>query len=127
MKARALRGPTGVWVLLMLATLAGFGTAQAAGVGFALAVLAAVFKAHLIARHPHGQDLFQFIRFPQHMGRNQDHAAREPIARLGNQIPYGPMGVVEIIFLYMTDAAVLRAQSQVFGPFRGLQHVDPLY
>lgn len=51
MKARALRGPTGVWVLLMLATLAGFGTAQAAGVGFALAVLAAVFKAHLIARH----------------------------------------------------------------------------
>ena len=48
---KALRGPTAIWALLMLATVAGFGTARAGGWGFALVILAATFKAHLIVRH----------------------------------------------------------------------------
>jgi hypothetical protein len=48
---KALHGPTAIWALLMLATLAGFGTARAGDWGFALVMLAATFKAHLIVRH----------------------------------------------------------------------------
>lgn len=46
-----LRGSTGIWVMLMLATLFGFGTAHDNGWGFALVMLAATFKAHLIVRY----------------------------------------------------------------------------
>lgn len=44
-------GPTAIWGLLMLATLAGFGTARTGGWGFALVMLAATFKAQLIVRY----------------------------------------------------------------------------
>lgn len=44
-------GPTRIWALLMLATLAGFGGAGAAGWGFALVMAAATVKARLIVRH----------------------------------------------------------------------------
>jgi hypothetical protein len=44
-------GPTVIWLLLMLATLAGVGTARSGGWGFALVMLAATLKAHLIVRH----------------------------------------------------------------------------
>ncbi len=46
-----LRGPTAIWLWLMLATLAGFGTAQAGGAAFALVMLAATVKALLIVRY----------------------------------------------------------------------------
>lgn len=45
------RDPTAIWGMLMLATLASFGTAQAGGMAFALVMLAAGFKARLIVRH----------------------------------------------------------------------------
>ena len=51
MNAGFLGGPTGIWVVLMLATLVGFGTARTGGWGFALVMLAATFKAHLIVRY----------------------------------------------------------------------------
>ncbi|CAM8664596.1 MULTISPECIES: cytochrome C oxidase subunit IV family protein [Sphingobium] len=44
-------GPTAIWVLLLLATLAGFGGAGAAGWGFAAVMLAATVKAHLVVRY----------------------------------------------------------------------------
>lgn len=43
--------PTAIWGLLMLATLAGFGTAQAGGAAFLIVMLAAWLKARLIVRH----------------------------------------------------------------------------
>jgi hypothetical protein len=48
----AFRGkPTTIWVILMLTTLASFGSARQAGFGFALVMFAAGFKAHLIVRY----------------------------------------------------------------------------
>lgn len=46
----SLRGPTAIWMWLMLATLAGFGTAQAGGAAFVLVMLAATVKALVIVR-----------------------------------------------------------------------------
>lgn len=43
--------PTAIWILLIVATLAGFGTAGVGGVGFAIVMLVAAFKAWLIAGH----------------------------------------------------------------------------
>lgn len=44
------RKPTGIWAILMLTTLASFGSARQTGFGFAVVMLAAGFKAHLIVR-----------------------------------------------------------------------------
>ncbi|MGE4430917.1 MAG: cytochrome C oxidase subunit IV family protein [Sphingobium sp.] len=44
-------GPTAIWALLMLATLAGVGGAGVAGWQFGLVMLAATVKAYLIVHH----------------------------------------------------------------------------
>lgn len=48
---KQLSGATGIWALLVLVTLAGFGGATAKGWGFALVMLAATIKAWLIVRY----------------------------------------------------------------------------
>jgi hypothetical protein len=51
MSAALRQKETAIWLLLLVVTFAGFGSAQAHGWGFALVMLAATAKAWLIARY----------------------------------------------------------------------------